>query len=422
MNKNLRKISLKAFQHGVLAANPTKCLERAVKKNPIPVPNGGRYIVISLGKAACLLMKTMIDILPTHAEKNLLAITNYENFQLINECEVIGASHPIPDKNGIKASQKVTNMLQNTSLEDTLIILISGGSSALLPAPVNGLTLQDKIEINQLLLNSDLGISDINLIRQSMSSLKGGGITTIVNPVPIYSFILSDVIGDDLKVIASGPTVRPIGNIEDAYRLLIDKKLYPKLSSNLQKFFKSKFQKLYKSNILNKNILIGNNKQSVEAMAKIANAEIISYPIIGNVQVAVETIFKEISIRRDKKYVALAFGGETTVKVSGNGTGGRNQELALRIVEKLHNEKLKGNWCFLSGGTDGRDGPTKAAGGIVDQDTITKLYSKNISIERYLINNDSNTALKGTEDLLIIGTTGTNVADLQLFLWETAPI
>ena len=111
-----------------------------------------------------------------------------------------------------------------------------------------------------------------------MSTLKGGGITTIVNPVPIYSFILSDVIGDDLKVIASGPTVRPIGNIEEAYRLLIEKNLYPKLSSNLQKFFKSKSQKLYKSNILNKNILIGNNKQSVEAMAKIANAEIILLP------------------------------------------------------------------------------------------------------------------------------------------------
>ena len=418
MNKNLRKISLKAFKYGVLAADPTGCLERAIKKNPIPVPNGGKYIVISLGKAACLLMKTMIDILPTHAEKKLLAITNYENVQLINECEVLGASHPVPDKNGIKASQKVISILQNASLEDTLIILISGGSSALLPAPVNGLRLQDKVEINQLLLNSDLSISEINLIRQTMSILKGGGFTTIANPVPIHSFILSDVIGDDLKVIGSGPTVSPIGNIQQSYKLLIKKNLYSKLSFKLQNYFRSENQKLFKPNILSKNILIGNNKQSVEAMAKMANAEVISYPIIGNVQTATKTIFKEISARREKKYVALAFGGETTVEVLGNGIGGRNQELALRIADKLHSENLRGRWCFLSGGTDGQDGPTKAAGGIVDQDTILRLNYNNIGIKNYLDNNDSNNALKVAEDLLITGSTGTNVADLQLFLWE----
>ena len=418
MNKKFREISLKAFKYGVLAADPTMCLQKAIKKNPIPVPNGGKYIIISMGKAACLLMKTMIDVLPTHAEKKLLAITNYENVQLINECEVIGASHPVPDKNGIKASQKVINILQNATLEDILIILISGGSSALLPAPVNGLTLQDKIEINQLLLNSDLSISEINLIRQSMSVLKGGGFTTIANPVPIHSFILSDVIGDDLKVIASGPTASPIGDIKDAYELLLKKNLYSKLSFKLQNYFKSKTQKLFKPNILSKNILIGNNKQSVEAMAKMANAEIISYPIIGNVQTATETIFKEISARREKKYVALAFGGETTVDVLGNGIGGRNQELALRVADKLHSEKLRGRWCFLSGGTDGQDGPTDAAGGIVDQDTILRLNYNNICIKSYLDNNDSNNALKVAEDLLIIGSTGTNVADLQLFLWE----
>ena len=418
MNKNLRKISLKAFKYGVLAADPTGCLERAIKKNPIPVPNGGKYIVISLGKAACLLMKTMIDILPTHAEKKLLAITNYENVQLINKCEVIGASHPVPDKNGIKASQKVISILQNASLEDTLVILISGGSSALLPAPVNGLVLQDKVEINQLLLNSDLSISEINLIRQTMSILKGGGFTTIANPVPIHSFILSDVIGDDLKVIGSGPTVSPIGNIQQSYKLLIKKNLYSKLSFKLQNYFRSENQKLFKPNILSKNILIGNNKQSVEAMAKMANAEVISYPIIGNVQTATKTIFKEISARREKKYVALAFGGETTVEVLGNGIGGRNQELALRIADKLHSENLRGRWCFLSGGTDGQDGPTKAAGGIVDQDTILRLNYNNICIKNYLDNNDSNNALKVAEDLLITGSTGTNVADLQLFLWE----
>jgi hydroxypyruvate reductase len=418
MNKDFYRLSIEAFRHGVKAANPGKCLKEAIKENPIQTPNGGKYIVVSIGKAACSLMETAIDILPPKREKQLLVVTNYQNYKPIIGSEIITAGHPIPDKNGIKASNRVIEILKNATKNDTLIILISGGSSALLPAPVKGLNLNDKIQINQLLLSSDLNIREINLIRQSMSTLKGGGFTKIASPIPINSFILSDVIGDDLRVIASGPTVSPIGNIEEAYELLVKNNLYSKLSLKLQDFFKSKTRSIFTDNKLNQNILIGNNRKSVVAMAKSVNAEVIPYPIVGNVRTATQKIFDEINIRRKMKYVALAFGGETTVNVSGNGTGGRNQELALRVAEKLFNQKLKGKWSFLSGGTDGQDGPTDAAGGIVDQDTIKKLYDNNMSVEKLLNNNDSNSALKFTNELLVTGNTGTNVADLQLFLWK----
>jgi hydroxypyruvate reductase len=252
-----------------------------------------------------------------------------------------------------------------------------------------------------------------------MSTLKGGGFTTIASPVPINSFILSDVIGDDLRVIGSGPTICPIGSIEDAHKLLIKKNLYSKLPLKLQRFFKSQTKSVFTESRLNQNILIGNNKKSVIAMANSVKAEVVPYPIIGNVKTATQTIFDEINMRREMKYVALAFGGETTVNVSGNGTGGRNQELALRVAQKLFDQKLIGKWSFLSGGTDGQDGPTKAAGGIVNQDTIKKLYDNNMSVEKLLNDNDSNRALKFTNQLLVTGNTGTNVADLQLFLWET---
>ena len=197
MNKDFYRLSIEAFRHGVRAANPGKCLKEAIKENPIQTPNGGKYIVVSIGKAACSLMETAIDILPPKKEKQLLVVTNYQNYKPIIGSEIITAGHPIPDKNGIKASNRVIEILKNATKNDTLIILISGGSSALLPAPVKGLNLNDKIQINQLLLSSDLNIREINLIRQSMSTLKGGGFTKIASPIPINSFILSDVIGDD---------------------------------------------------------------------------------------------------------------------------------------------------------------------------------------------------------------------------------
>ena len=418
MNTEFYKLSIEAFKHGINAANPEKCLKEAIKLNPIQTPDGGKYIVISIGKAGCSLMKAALDILPYKIEKQLLIVTNYQNYKPIIGSEIITSGHPIPDKNGIKASNRVTEILKNATKNDTLIILISGGSSALLPAPVKGLNLHDKIQINRLLLSSDLNIREINLIRQSMSTLKGGGFTTIASPVSINSFILSDVIGDDLRVIGSGPTISPIGSIEEAHKLLIKKNLYSKLSLKLQKFFKSQTKSVFTESRLNQNILIGNNKKSVIAMANSVKAQVVPYPIIGNVKTATQTIFDEINMRREMKYVALAFGGETTVNVSGNGTGGRNQELALRVAQKLFDQKLTGKWSFLSGGTDGQDGPTEAAGGIVNQDTIKKLYDNNMSVEKLLNNNDSNRALKFTNQLLVTGNTGTNVADLQLFLWE----
>ena len=212
MNTEFYKLSIDAFKHGINAANPEKCLKEAIELNPIQTPDGGKYIVISIGKAGCSLMKAALDILPHKIEKQLLIVTNYQNYKPIIGSEIITSGHPIPDKNGIKASNRVTEILKNATKNDTLIILISGGSSALLPAPVKGLNLHDKIQINRLLLSSDLNIREINLIRQSMSTLKGGGFTTIASPVPINSFILSDVIGDDLRVIGSGPTISPIGS------------------------------------------------------------------------------------------------------------------------------------------------------------------------------------------------------------------
>ena len=415
MNKTLKKLSELAFKQGVSAANPSKCLIDSTKVHPFPKPNNGKYVIISLGKAACSLIDTAIKLVPNNHDSQLLAITNYENHRMISGCRVLAAGHPIPDQHGIIAGKTVVKLLENASKDDSIILLISGGTSALLPTPIKGLDLNDKIEINKILLNADLSITEINLIRQTMSTLKGGGLSDLIYPNPSYSYIISDVISDDLNVIASGLSASRLGTIEEAFNILDQKNLYSKLSPKLKNFFVSARDYSFKKNSLSKNILIGNNKESLKAMALSANAEIISKPIVGNVKLASQIIVNEIMSRKNLNDFNLAFGGETTVEVLGNGLGGRNQELALRVAQKLDNEKIKGTWSFLSASTDGIDGPTNAAGAIVDNKTISKLASKNLSVDQFLAKNDSNTALKITKDLLVTGPTGTNVADLQLF-------
>jgi len=420
MKSNLKYTALNCFTNGVQAANPGTCLRLAVKKHPIPQPIDGKYIIISLGKAAIALMQSTLELLPKRIPKTKLAVTNYENFKDVSDFEIIAAGHPTPDENGLKASKKVIKIIQSARKKDVIVILLSGGASALLPAPLPGLTLKDKIEINKLLLSVDLNIREINLVRQSMSSIKGGGLISLMQSKNNIAYILSDVIGDDFRVIGSGPTSSKIGNKKEALKLLIDKNIYQSISKKQQKFFATEEVKkppnMITSKNLIKNVLIGNNEKSLQAMAKIANAEIIDQPITENVEVASQIILKEVSKRKHEDFIRLAFGGETTVNVRGNGSGGRNQELALRLAYNIYKLELNGNWCFLSGGTDGKDGITNVTGAIVDQNTIPVLIKSGVSIENCLKQNDSHTALSMTKDVFSVGATGTNVADLMLFL------
>ena len=420
MKRNFRHTALHCFNEGVQAADPGKCLRLAVKKEPIPEPIGGKYIIISLGKAAISLMQSTLEILPKKIPKIKLAVTNYENFIEISDFEIVAAGHPNPDKNGLKAGKKVIKIIQSANKQDVVVILLSGGASALLPAPLPGLTLKDKIEINKLLLSADLNIKEINLVRQSMSSIKGGGLLSLIKSRNNVAYILSDVIGDDFRVIGSGPTSSRIGGKKEARALLIKKYLYKSLSKKQKIFFDDEVeinsQKLITSTCVFKNVLIGNNQKSVHAMAKMAEADIFHQSITENVEVASKKILSEVLKQKHKNIIKIALGGETTVNVTGKGLGGRNQELALRFAYEVYQYGLNGKWCFLSGGTDGKDGITEATGAIVNHNTIPALIDNGVCIETCLQQNDSHTALSLTKDVFSVGATGTNVADLMLFL------
>ncbi len=410
---DLRAEAVRLFGAAVAAADPAGALRRAILSHPVEAPlPGGAYIVIAVGKAAVPMAEAALDML-TDAPVRALVVTNYENARPIGGAVVMAAGHPVPDEYGAAAGAAVADLLQAAGERDRVIALISGGGSALLPAPAPGLTLADKVAVNRLLLANGFEITEINLIRQQLSRLKGGGMLRLAAPAPVTGYILSDVIGDDLRAIASGPTVAPLGTRADARQLLQGRGLWADLPQAVRVHLEApeEARALVPQAT---NHLIGSNRASLAAAAAAfgPGARVVSDRLVGDVAAAAAEIVAAATTPGTS--TCLIFGGETTVTLRGTGKGGRNQELALRVAMAM--PKLGRPWVFLSGGTDGRDGPTDAAGGIVDAGTTARIRAGGGDPVALLADNDSHRALGLAGDLLITGATGTNVADVQILL------
>jgi glycerate 2-kinase len=411
---DLRAESLRLFQAAVAAADPAGALRRAFAKHPVPVPpKGGAYIVIAVGKAAMPMAAAALQCLKG-APIRALVVTNYENATALPGARVMAAGHPVPDENGALAGAEVGAALAAAGQRDQVVALISGGGSALLPAPAAGLTLADKIAVNRLLLANGFEITEINLIRQQLSRLKGGGMLRLAAPAPVAAYILSDVIGDDLRVIASGPTVAPLGTWADARELLQARGIWAELPALVQAHLMQDPTPSPAAPPAT-NVLIGSNRASLEAARDAfgPRARIADDRLIGDV-VDAAMVIRQAAISAPNGLTCLIFGGETTVTLRGRGKGGRNQELALRVA--LGMPDLGRPWVLLSGGTDGRDGPTDAAGGVVDAGTAQRIALAGGDAKALLADNDSHSALGLAGDLLVTGATGTNVADVQILL------
>ena len=398
------------FKIACQAADPGHALLRALETAPLPAPDpGGRLRIVAIGKAAVPMAEALLPRLKAPFEA--LVVTNYENARPVAGAIVNAAGHPVPDENGAKAALAVEAMLLDAQPADRVIALISGGGSALLPAPVAGVTLAEKAEVSRLLLGAGVDISQLNLVRQSLSRLKGGGFLMAAAPAPVTAYILSDVIGDDLRVIASGLTASAVGSRSDARKLLENLNLLPRLPAAVRTALAE--PDTPKHAMAAQNHLIGSNRKSLEAVKMVAGARahIVSDRLTGDVAEAAATI---IAAAQAADGETLIFGGETTVTLRGTGLGGRNQELALRVAMAMPD--LGRDWVFLSGGTDGRDGPTDAAGGVVDAGTVSRIIAAGGDPAALLANNDSHRALSLAGDLLVSGATGTNVADVQVLL------
>ncbi|NOS73458.1 MAG: glycerate kinase [Methyloglobulus sp.] len=441
---DLRKSALTIFQAGVAAADPYQAVKRCLiaDENQLQIllnDNGdkrtGNWTLIHLiafGKAACPMIKAAIDTIPAHLIGQAIAVTNYENVKTVLGVKVIGAAHPLPDEAGYAAAKQCAEIAQSANTNELVLVLVSGGGSALIPYPVDSVSLKEKIYTTDLLLASGATINQINCVRKHLSQLKGGGLARMVAPADCHALILSDVIGDDLSVIASGPTVPDDSTFSDAIDVLKNKVIWHKVPESVRHYLEygqqgkaqetPKAEEVFFTNASHS--LIGSNRISVNAIMKAAqeqgfDAILYSDNLCGEARDEAEKLVlfaKEHISKTDNRPIVLLAGGETTVTINGNGRGGRNQEMALAFAISAEQQGLRGDWVFLSGGTDGRDGPTDAAGGLVDSGTIQRMQAAGINPTELLANNNSYNALKSSQDLLMTGATGTNVADLQILL------
>jgi len=424
----MRQDALSIFQAGIAAADPYLAVKRHLESTLFD--DYAKVHLIAFGKAACAMAQAAQDMIPAGklAGKGI-AITNYENVSNVDNVDVIGAGHPLPDAAGLKAAQRIAERVQLAQQNELVLVLVSGGGSALIPYPAGQISLQEKIATTERLLASGATINQINCVRKHLSQLKGGGLAKLAAPAHVHALILSDVLGDDLSAIASGPTVADDTTYADAVDILKTKGLWQKvpdtIRQHLQQGLEGAIAETPKSDdaIFKTagHTLVGSNAISVNAMLEVAQklgyeTNLYSEHLTGEARAEAEKWVAHAKALPVNKPLALLAGGETTVTLNGNGCGGRNQEMALAFAIAAEQQGLIGNWVFLSGGTDGRDGPTDAAGGIVDPNTIKRMKQAGINPTELLENNDSYRALTASGDLVMTGATGTNVADLQILL------
>lgn len=405
---SLQSRALALIQTGIDAAEPRGATLAAMADVlSDPPAQGGVWHVIALGKAARAMAAAALSQLP---DAQALIITNAGNDAPLDRARIIVAGHPVPDAAGEDAALQVERLLRDARPQDRVLALISGGGSAMLPAPVVGVTLAEKQQVNRLLLASGADIGRMNLIRQALSRLKGGGWLRL-SAAPVVALILSDVPGDDLRVIASGPTVAPVGTIAQAADMARTLGIWGRLPPAVQTALSRADDRVDLPAA--RNLLIGSNGKSVTAMLAAGGVDG-GVALEGDVQDCAQALVRAAAGAVPGQ--ALVFGGETTVTLTGDGQGGRNQELALRFARTAAQAGLGGDWVFASVGSDGRDGPGQAAGGIVDPTTLARIAAAVIDVDAALARNDSGPALDAAGGLVITGATGTNVADLAVFL------
>ena len=408
MNQLLRSHANQIIKEAIAAVQPDAAVQRALKRMTF----SGRVLLVSAGKAAWQMAKAASDALGDRIEKGVV-VTKYEHVMgPIANFDCFEAGHPVPDENSFKGTQAALDLVADLKEEDTVLFLLSGGGSALFEKPlVPAAELQD---VTGQLLACGADITEINTIRKRLSAVKGGRFAQFVWPARVEAVILSDILGDPLDMIASGPACPDSTTAEDAQR--IAKKYDLKMSDAARALLSIETPKVL-NNVRSQ--INGSVRELCAAAEKTCTA--LGYtPILLTDQLCCQA--KEAgsflaSILKthasDNRSLAFIAGGETVVKLVGKGLGGRNQELALAAAAGIANMP---NAAVFSVGSDGTDGPTDAAGGYADGDTVRELKAHGLTVDAVLSNNDAYHALEKTGGLIMTGPTGTNINDVAVAL------
>lgn len=385
-----------------------------------------RIFVVGGGKASGLMAQTLEGIIG--AENITAGMVNFKGGQVeTQKIKTVIAGHPTPDQRGVSGVSDMLALKSRYSIgeNDIVICLLSGGGSALMPYPVEGVSLKDKQKITELLIASGAKIDEINIVRKHLSRVKGGQLGDFYSPAKVISLILSDVIGNDLAAIASGPTTPDPSTFANAHNVLKRYNLLNKTPQSVMDFIKKgqRGEAPETPKTLNNchNYIIGDNKLALEAMVAKAKELGLSPYIItsqqtGDTAKIARSRAREALGNRYSGYNILLIGGETTIKLPPDaGRGGRNQHYAA--VSLLAMADYPGQWVLASVGTDGSDFLPDVAGAIVDQNSLETAKDKRIDVEAYIERCDSNTLLeKIGNSLIVTGDTGTNVGDVVVYM------
>ncbi len=434
---NDRQKAIDIFLAGVESVKPDNLINRYVKisNNVLKIEELSfdlsvlrNIFIVGAGKASAAMAEAMESILDSRITAGHI-ITKYGHSLPLRYIEITEAGHPVPDENGVRGTAKILSIVNEAQKDDLVICLFSGGGSALLADVPEGSTLEELKALNSILLRTGADIGEMNCIRKHLSKVKGGHLAKAASPARVLSLILSDVIGDRLDVIASGPTAPDPTTFADAVAILrkygIESELPEKIINVLYEGFDNKRQETLKETDemfkLIDNLIIGTNRLALKTAGE--KAELLGYEtfvitneLAGEINDAAVFIIENIKkavIEKSGKKRCLLFAGEPTVKINGSGTGGRNQHLALIIARLL--QDMPGV-TFLSGGTDGSDGPTDATGAVVDSFTSENSSDLNLDMDKFLKDFDSYNFFKQEGGLIITGPTQTNVMDLMVVL------
>ena len=437
--KQLQDHAKAIFWAAIKAVDPEECVNRRLQltgtdlfidQDVYPLATIGKLYLVGIGKAAATMAHAVEKLLGDGIDAGII-ITKYGHGMDLKHCRLLEAGHPIPDANGVEATAALLNLVSQATSDDLILFLISGGGSALCPAPAVGITLADKQAATSLLLASGATIHEINTIRKHLSRIKGGQLCRAANGARMVSLIISDVIGGDLDIIASGITAPDPSTFSDCLAILSRYQLLDKIPAAVHQHLAAGVSGLAEETpkpgdplfAKIRNHIIGANTDALAAAAGKAEALgfrplILSSTLQGEAREAAGVLSSIAhESRRSGQPVqppaCLLAGGETTVTLRGGGLGGRNMEFALAAAMALAGTR---GILLLSAGTDGTDGPTDAAGAFADGTTAVRAEALGLSPARHLADNDSYRFFQQLGDLFITGPTRTNVMDLAIFL------
>lgn len=400
--------------------NPERRVREILEKQKTSF-KGKRIHVLSIGKAAWDMADAAWKELGDVIQQGIVITKYHHSKGEIGNFEIFEAGHPVPDEMSVKAAGRAVQAFGNLDADDLILFLISGGGSALFEIPIDGFEIENTAEVTEIMLKSGWDIKVVNSIRKRLSTVKAGQFADIVKPAQVRAYIISDVIGDEVEDIASGP-VSPVSERNADFLKKTDS-LDLSLFDSLKKrevFLESLKRELPETAENAQTFIIDNVSHACAVAAEKAHqlgyhTRVITSHLECEASEAARficSIVKEVYSANTAYSLpcCLIFGGETTVRIKGDGLGGRNQEIALTAAIELKDRAE--DITLFSFGTDGTDGPTDAAGGIVTSQTWSEMTEKGLSPEKYLLNNDSYHALKSVGGLIMTGPTGTNVNDV----------